>query len=534
MTTFLEQARSLLERGAVFADTWPEPVRDLLNIEDPLVGEVVAALEERRSVILAGNAGDGKTHLAQQALGRLEDLDVVAVRRGEPAVVTDADRSIVFIKDASGLTNEAILEAVQTARRTGAPFLITINEGPLDSLAGEEPETLFADIRVLLHRRQQGDTEEDPADLRILNLAGRQLPRSQFVQHALVKLLPLVTACDICGVDDGCPRRVSADLLADSETARDRVARIVRILSDQSRHLTAREIWNFLIDLFFVWQCPAGGVEGTRSGGYFWNRIFGGGTELSDRVAQEFDPATVSSPMRDVEIWTMRGDFSVDYPGTAPSVLARADEELAIRVFASAKRFDFFFDEKAPVEDLLAHQSDATVYGQFLNDALERPNSVVRRLSGMVNRFRLAEGTEAELHIARHHSFAAHRRPAVLASMDRVPVTEMVLRIPFLHDLRRYPEAGFFPPMLLLAWKVRPAAVLSIDYTTWRLLRTERTLTVDRAQEVLDYSIDLFLSRAPLPEESPAELLTYDHRRRRRVRILLRPDDPAIEVLEAR
>jgi len=56
--------RNLLERGALYADRFPPSLRDALDVPDPLTGLVIQALVERKSVVLSGNAGDGKSHLA--------------------------------------------------------------------------------------------------------------------------------------------------------------------------------------------------------------------------------------------------------------------------------------------------------------------------------------------------------------------------------------------------------------------------------------------------------------------------------------
>ena len=74
---------------------------------------------------------------------------------------------------------------------------------------------------------------------------------------ALQKILPVVRPCRVCGN----PRIARAyevrSMLRRSRTAQERIVRLLQMLTDRGRHLTAREIWAFLIDLFFGWTCIA-------------------------------------------------------------------------------------------------------------------------------------------------------------------------------------------------------------------------------------------------------------------------------------
>src|SRR5262249_40555277 len=153
---------------------------------------------------------------------------------------------------------------------------------------------------------------EDPHDKLILSLSGRQLAKSQFVERALAKLLPLVGACSVCRSSKDCPRVVSARVLRHSRRARERVARLVQLLTDRGRHVSAREIWLFLTDMFFSWTCSPGQDEIDRSAGYFWVRIFESDLRLSQEIALEFDPVNAPMAVQDVLLW--QGKFGeLDY-----------------------------------------------------------------------------------------------------------------------------------------------------------------------------------------------------------------------------
>src|SRR2546423_13832025 len=77
--------RALLQQGALYADRWPAAIRTALDVHDPLVEVVAGALRDRRSVVISGNAGDGKSHLAQRALDAMGTRNVVEVSSSNPA-----------------------------------------------------------------------------------------------------------------------------------------------------------------------------------------------------------------------------------------------------------------------------------------------------------------------------------------------------------------------------------------------------------------------------------------------------------------
>src|SRR4051812_3498438 len=150
------ELRELFERGAVYADRFPPHVRDALDVPDPLTAVVRDALLAGETVVLSGNAGDGKSHLAQRALDSLPTrscLEVTAETRDLTTIPRDAT---MFVRDVSALTDDQALAAVEAARAADAALLITINEGPLDSLSRHERGSFFASVRSTLHDRARG------------------------------------------------------------------------------------------------------------------------------------------------------------------------------------------------------------------------------------------------------------------------------------------------------------------------------------------------------------------------------------------
>lgn len=527
------EIRRLFESGDVYADRWTTEIRAALDVADPLLPAVLAALDAGKSVVLSGNAGDGKSHLAQRALDSRTTRRCVEVTKQHPVPGSVQANSIVFVRDASGLSDSDVLAATKTATDAGAPLLITINEGPLTSLAGQPGGEFYARVRDTLHRRSVGDLPEDPDDCLILNLSGRQLTRAGFVIGALDRLLPVVGPCGTCGKSQSCPRVVGAKLLRKSIRAKTRVELLLRLLTDGGRHMSAREIWVFLIDLFFGWVCPPLAGDESRAAGFFWMRIFDGETPAAMEIREEFDPLTVPMAKEDIDIWLGRFDnlnSEVEYPGIAPVVVARDDEQAALDAFASAKRCFFFFGKDLDVDTLLKRQSLAPRFGDLLDQAIREPRPVVRNLAGLINQYRLAVDTENELWVSRHHGCAAHRRPFGIGAAAKLSIDQVEVSVPHKFEAQRFPDAGFFPTKVFLRWRGSDQ-LLEFTYRTWMQVMEERTLTVDREQELLDFALDLFMAQAPVEASDDPEIIVYDHLRREETYLRIRPDDRKIEVL---
>jgi hypothetical protein len=525
--------RELLERGAVYADRFPPAVREALDVPDQLTDVVVQALSRREHVVLSGNAGDGKSHLAQNALDALPSRSCLEVTATQPLPELIPPEAVVFVRDASALSDNEVSHAVNAARRTGAPLLITINEGPLNSLAAFEGGEFFREVRDVLHARAQGVLVGDPDGVLILSLSGRQLAKSDFVEGALAKFLPLVTPCRNCGTSRDCPRVVGARALRRSRRARVRVALLLNLLTNRGHHLSAREIWLFLTDLFFGWTCTPEQDEVERASGYFWMRVFEADNKLSRDIALEFDPVNAPMAREDIMLWQGRFaelDYDQDFPGQSPSGVARDSREDGLRLFAAAKRAFFFFSKDLDPDSLVSRQSMAPDFGRLLETAVVDPRRVIREVVGLINRYRLDARTENDLWISRHHSMAAHRRPYALAAAGKLPIETLEISVPFAHEAHVYPGAGFFPDRLLLRWG-GSEQILSVSFDTWRRLHEDRTLTVDRDQESLDFALDLFMSQAPVPALEDPEIHFYDHERHEQVVIRIKPAERAIEVL---
>jgi len=200
--------------------------------------------EHPPSIILTGNAGDGKTYLCRQ---------IIEAFIGQP--VTDwADRldwhierdglTLRVVKDLSEMGEEAgakILRELALSQRDEQPrfvFLIAANEGRLRALLGrEELRQLCAEV----DRQLREGPDLNNGRLIVLNL--NRVTTSTYVPQVLTWLMDSVhwQACQGCPAFDACPIRFNAKRLADAHIA-SRLQRLYQVLEHLEIHVTIRDM----------------------------------------------------------------------------------------------------------------------------------------------------------------------------------------------------------------------------------------------------------------------------------------------------
>lgn len=196
------------------------------------------------SIILTGNAGDGKTYLCRQ---------IVSAFTGQPVIewADHLDWSIArngvmlrVVKDLSEMTEEAgarVLRDLNASWQTEQPreaFLIAANEGRLRSiLQRERLEDLFQEVDRQLREGPALDHER----LVVLNL--NQVTTSTYVPATLDWIAKPVhwEACAGCPAQSICPIRFNASRLAETRVI-GRLQRLYQILEHLGIHVTIRDM----------------------------------------------------------------------------------------------------------------------------------------------------------------------------------------------------------------------------------------------------------------------------------------------------
>ena len=261
-----------------------------LHIETRLEKYLLGVAREGRSIILTGNAGDGKTHLARSLQRRLE---------------ADADR-FEFAFDATAMMNiydgvDPIVERWRQAANAGKHIVLAINQYPLYMLRRKFHDALpdvFEEIdrqwRGRLTARSAPDNSGSDA-LLLVDLSLRNPLSRDFAGKVLEKML---ADPDIRRhAESGADRNFSFNFQRlVHPKVQDRLFELYDRLISTGRRTTLRELWILTARLLFGTSLAAE-VPGTHEAWYS-ERLFAPDRRfpLLEALGSVADPAAVSHP----------------------------------------------------------------------------------------------------------------------------------------------------------------------------------------------------------------------------------------------
>jgi hypothetical protein len=195
------------------------------------------------SIILTGNAGDGKTYLCRQVIETFTGQPIVEWENNDLVFHKDglALRVIKDLSEIGDVEGRSVLGDLQTSleeQTADTVFLIAANEGRLRALLSV-PELKALHQRIDQHLAKATVDDSDP--LVILNL--NQVTTSAYVQSTL----SFFTAprrwqvCETCAAVSMCPIRFNRDHLADPHIS-DRLHLLYQLLEYLEAHVTIRDM----------------------------------------------------------------------------------------------------------------------------------------------------------------------------------------------------------------------------------------------------------------------------------------------------
>ena len=258
--------KGFLTSSATNVERLPDSLRSQLSIATGLESVISAAIKRKRSVVIAGTAGSGKTHL-------LKGLDIPA-------------KSYEIVSDLSALPEKKWNNLLRGPR----PTIIAGNEGAF-VMARSKNYAGFAEVLDLLHMAQQSqDTPHRSKAPIIVDAAGYD-PAGQKAISLLVRLPILRDYIRATKPELHC---LTWDLFQEPAVC-DRLAMCVEAASAESDAdgFTFRQLWQFIADL----------IEGPREGETWIDRTFSGDTEVSRRISTACDPRRFSLPGISSHLW---------------------------------------------------------------------------------------------------------------------------------------------------------------------------------------------------------------------------------------
>ncbi|HHX6518075.1 TPA: Druantia anti-phage system protein DruA [Pseudomonas aeruginosa] len=357
-----------------------------LNIRTKLEDVVRKIVRGGGSVVVTGNAGDGKTHTIMLMKNDLKGAEVIT--------------------DASEFSSVEIAERWQAARDEQRPFCIAINEGPLiDLIRNHRTEHLWLDeIRESLLKRvsyrpldsEQVDDEEawkpTPGQTIVIDLSLRRVLSEDLICSIIEKLTDdhWYQKCATCPWQEKCSVSYNRAMLR-SELPKQRMVQLLTNVGERGVRATFREALAFVSYLIFGGRTceelhDLGSSDISR---YYWNAFEGEGV-IFENLSLGLDPLKQTDAHVDEQLW--RGIFrSEDFSGNIRlPVLQRNLDELVDKEqptahdeFTALKR-RWYFEHK---DGRLLLLPDADKLFQLLQDTQLAMAIRLSRLLALLNRW---------------------------------------------------------------------------------------------------------------------------------------------------
>jgi hypothetical protein len=407
-TTPLEFVEKLYRSSNSYADRLSEEELGWINIDLGLEGYLLDQVERRKQVIVTGNPGDGKTHLIESMRSQLEALGA--------EVLTDANE----------WANEKTLDLWQRCAAEGRACVVAINEWPLFVLRRLARTTLFAGVDEAVRQVQEALRHIGPEptpplhNVVVIDLNLRNLLSPTVIQSAIERLTQ-ERFYEGLPADD--PARSNRDALRQPRV-QERLIAMLDLVARRTGHVSMRHLMGFLAYLITGGRSIVERLASQGSGQFHYaNLAFDGGEgRLFDQVRSTFDPARITHPQHDFDLWRgtvdSTGWLDPAHPPAAPQQYHLEGREAA---FAALKR-RFFFEHTEGADLLALVPADETEFDRLVEKGDEGSQSIVRDLILGLNHFFDPEGADSDrddLVLWQSHRFDV-RPPETFVALHRV------------------------------------------------------------------------------------------------------------------
>lgn len=469
-----------------------------LHVVSPLDAFISEKVAAGWSVVLTGNAGDGKTHVLRR------------LRQGL------AERGAVVMEDATaamrGGSIVPVVEKWREAASAGRPFCLAANEYPLYQLrsAADQFAPLGEVDRQCRHRLAYGASEKGEAGregVLVIDLSLRNPLVPGFADSLLDRIIE--------GVDAGSqsPGAGQATVARNaSRLAHPHVRSQLRLLLGRlvslGHRATVRELWILLARMVFG---SGMGADSQRSDWY---------SEILFTVDARFDltaalahvdPAQCSHPQLDLLLETRAPPLRAGWLWGEPPLPPHPD--LAPDVFSALKRA-FFFEHERGGEALALWDPDADDFTRLLEGLGESGTATTNRLVDAINSAYCPvpfSGREHHLYAWTGHRFHEQPSRSFIAS-ERVGVDDLTVEVPRLPS-RIEGAFSYKPDHATLTARTLPGAPrLKLDFPLYRTLRRlGRGLPRKLVPERDIHRIDAFLERLGAARQTDRRTLWSVH-----------------------
>jgi hypothetical protein len=368
--TFVER---LYRSANSYADRLSPDELESIHIDLGVDDHLVAQAEAGKQIIVTGNPGDGKTHLIERLRPRLEAAGA--------RVLTDAN----------ACTDADILKEWTASRDDGRAFVLAINEWPLYVLQRLAAKSSFTPVAEALRQVTSGRffiEDHRPAgakqNVAVVDLSLRNLLSASVVERVVERLTQDRFYVRLNSAD---PAIANRDALREPQV-RERLVALLQLVATRTGHITMRQLVGFVAYLITSGRSATERVRAGQDavGLAYCNLAFDGGVgPLFDAVRAVFDPAEVTHPDWDDQLWL--GDTDPrDWLGNPPAKPVTLNELERTAAYRAIKR-RFFFEHTDGLDLLGLVPEDERAFQETLSAGAGASANVVRDLVLALNRF---------------------------------------------------------------------------------------------------------------------------------------------------
>ena len=434
----LKFIRLLYRNESAFSDHVSVSRLKELNIRTKLEDVVRKIVRAGSSVVITGNAGDGKTHAILLMKNDLKEAEIIT--------------------DASEYSAEEIASRWQAARDQGKPFCIAINEGLLVDLVrtfrGKHPwlEEIRSNLLKLVGYRpldsEQVDDDETwkpkSGETVVVDLSLRRVLSADLTKAIIDKLTDdqWYQSCASCPALNTCGVTYNRKLLR-SSGPQERMVRLLTVVGERGARVTFREALAFVSYLIFGGRscdelAELGNTEETR---YYWNAFEGEGS-IFEHLSRGLDPLKQTDASVDEKLW--RGILNPDefvgndhFPVLQKNLdeLAEKEPNLVRDDFTALKR-RWYFEHK---NGRLVVFSDADKLFKELQDTQQAMAIRLSHLLALINGWwnKGDESKKEALRLWTRLSYSPRPRSQAMVSGHSVPRPKLGLYKPELAPVLR-------------------------------------------------------------------------------------------------
>jgi uncharacterized protein DUF4338 len=380
--------RSLAFGGPeVCSDVLSEDELETLHVSQHLDKFLVDKVRRGYSIVLTGNAGDGKTHLLRRLEPELKRLNAV--------VQYDASAAMDHTKIAP------ILNEWRKAQKSNRPYCLAANEYPL-YLLRQHGTRKPADLPILTEvdrqcrlRLSYGDATSDErlknthGKVLVVDLSLRNPLQSDFAGAVLERLLqsPELSTYANDNVDLNFSQSFSR---LSQEIVRKRLLGLFDRLLALGHRATIRELWIVLAQLFFGSKPETIKPVAGRFTDWYSERLFDPNNQLTlvKNLRRWADPASVSHPRWDLKLEAATGTNAEDWlvDRAVPALdRRRMGQRDGSAMFEAIKR-RFYFEHRDGEESFALEGGFASEFRELLRQSEGQRIQAAEQIVEAINR----------------------------------------------------------------------------------------------------------------------------------------------------